>query len=288
MRTDRKTRHTRTWPAAGIALLLTLAALLAACSGAAGDQPTDGTLTGERYTQSALGIDYGEQNGRRCYFSQTDTGDDRPYAIQVADFRFAGNRYWNIWVQDGEELLLLPDAYLQGILREQDVQRLADIHYSYMRSLQPGKTDAQFRKEYNEIGLIAFYRQEDMDKAPDDPLSPTPGVAREIKTAFFEAYRCLIPPDFYTLCSYGAYNGAYAVLVGGTDIDYTANIVYRTVGDCLFIYSSSHEMDLYFQGSFYTLTEAYERGILSDADLQALCRTYRAANAGLYEELPEE
>ena len=168
------------------------------------------------------------------------------------------------------------------------MQRLADIHYGYMRSLRPGKTDAQFRKEYNEIGLIAFYRQEDMDKAPDDPLSPTPGVAREIKTAFFEAYRCPIPPDFYTLCSYGAYNGAYAVLVEGTGMDYTANIVYRTVGDCLFIYSSSHEMDLYFQGSFYTLTEAYERGILSDADLQALCRTYRAANAGLYEEPPEK
>ena len=70
-----------------------------------------------------------------------------------------------------------------------------------------------------------------------------------------------------------SFDDVYAVFMGGNENANTV-ITYETVGSLTFRYPTSQHMLIYQSGSFYSITEAYQKGILTEENLQALHTTY--------------
>ena len=95
---------------------------------------------------------------------------------------------------------------------------------------------------------------------------------REIKSAFAAKHN--VPFDTVHYTSYGEYNGAHALMITADDIGYGAVITYDIVGGITLTYSDSHTMDVYYEGEFYSLSVAYETGLLTKDDLIEIAKRF--------------
>ena len=87
----------------------------------------------------------------------------------------------------------------------------------------------------------------------------------KIKSAFAKATNVNVNTVFYT--SYGEYNGAHAIMISADGLAYGCAITYDVVGGVTITYPDTHTMDVYYEGKFYSLSQAYENGLLTDSDL---------------------
>ncbi|MDE6690733.1 MAG: hypothetical protein K2K04_02070 [Clostridia bacterium] len=94
----------------------------------------------------------------------------------------------------------------------------------------------------------------------------------EIKTAYAEKYNVPVSEVFYT--SYGEYNGAHAIMIASTGMGAGDAITYDTIGSATFTYSSTHKMDVYYDGDFYSLTAAYNSGWLTMDNVRSIADRY--------------
>ena len=111
-------------------------------------------------------------------------------------------------------------------------------------------------------------------------------VVREIQKAYYEDYidqmEGMSADDVKILSFYGEYSGAYAVFLSGAPVGYPQAEFTLQVNGLPFIFASYHTMDIYCDGELYGLSEAFDGGILSEADLQALYEAYKARHADAY------
>ena len=102
----------------------------------------------------------------------------------------------------------------------------------------------------------------------------------EIKRAYFEktysekGKETYNSPDQITLICYGVFDNAYCVILTRPGVDSMTVITEVTVGEYTFMFSSSNTMSVYCEGNFYSLTKAYENGILDDSEIEELYNYY--------------
>lgn len=82
---------------------------------------------------------------------------------------------------------------------------------------------------------------------------------------------------------YGEYDsGAIVAMIDWCD--YTSNEWSPNVGGCEFIYGDGNCLQVLHDDSFYKLPAAYEKGILTEADIMAIHEQYVSAHKGAYAE----
>ena len=111
-------------------------------------------------------------------------------------------------------------------------------------------------------------------------------IQQEIKTAFYNTYVNKYPDlpfEQLSLRCYGAFDGVYVIFQDGI-WDCIDMVTSETIAGVTFVYPDGLHMTVYCDGAFYTLSEAYENGILSYDDLLTTQQTYKACCGSLYSE----
>lgn len=116
-------------------------------------------------------------------------------------------------------------------------------------------------------GIYEYFEEQKEDGK--SPIVLEKAVKQEIKDAFVEANK-----NEYSLCveeitlrCYGAFNGVYVLFVDVASWGYWGVIGKEVIADVEFYYANSQRMKVYSNGAFYSLTSAYENGILSRENL---------------------
>lgn len=110
-------------------------------------------------------------------------------------------------------------------------------------------------------------------------------VERKIITDFVAAHSEDVYPvedKDVSLRVYGAFDGVYVLFVDVAGWAYTEAIKTEIVAGVKFVYSCGQTLEVYFDGAFYSLTTAYENGVISRANLRTVQRTYKRAHSYLY------
>ena len=79
----------------------------------------------------------------------------------------------------------------------------------------------------------------------------------------------------------GVFEDTYVLFVDVKGMMYADVILKETVGGVTFVYSNSHTMQVYHDGQFYSLLQAYELDLLTAEHLQTLAYDYYAAYPNL-------
>ena len=83
-----------------------------------------------------------------------------------------------------------------------------------------------------------------------------------------------------TLTCYGEFHGAHVVYFEGlTGLPALSDL---TVGGVTFHFGTTQQFDVYYRGKFYTLREAFNKGILSLINLLEVRKNHKANNEYLY------
>lgn len=108
---------------------------------------------------------------------------------------------------------------------------------------------------------------------PQKPEIPIPdGLQAEIREAYARhtGREGVTADDVVIQSYYGTYGGSAAMMIGTKGSAYLAVITYETVAGFRFEYGSSQTISVYQGGNFYSLTGAYERGILSQDGVERI------------------
>ncbi|MDE7257206.1 MAG: hypothetical protein K2N50_04540 [Clostridia bacterium] len=119
---------------------------------------------------------------------------------------------------------------------------------------------------------IAKKRGKDWYRLDEDKWAEIKSAENEIKSAFAQKYD--VDVDTVFLSSYGEYNGAHAVMITAEGFGYATAITYDTVGGIILTYPDSCKMVVYYNGKFCSLPAAYEKGLLTNADLIEIAKKY--------------
>lgn len=151
----------------------------------------------------------------------------------------------------------LQEAFDSGLLTHEDLLTVRRNH----------------RAEYE-------YLYEEFDK-PDIKDKTTifldEAIEREIIAAVIAAhsdYKYPLHEEYFSLRCFGAFDGVYVLFVDCTQWGYTADVTQIIVDGVEFVYGSGQRLEVYKDGEFYSLTEAFENGILSHDDLLTVQSNY--------------
>ena len=114
----------------------------------------------------------------------------------------------------------------------------------------------------------------------------TEKVRKDIQNAYFEkTYKesnkeWYNSPDQVEVTCYGSFDNAHCVMITHSGAFYAEEITYIEVAGFKFVFSSSNIMSVYYEGDFYSLQNAYENGILSEAEIEKLHTDYMTIKWG--------
>ena len=123
-------------------------------------------------------------------------------------------------------------------------------------------------------------------KAPpaDPPVEISAEMASEIKNKYFEKtyeekeHEYYNSPDHVIIeACYGIFDDAYCIMITCSRFMYMDVMTEVQVGEYTFVFGDSNTMKVYCNGEFYGLKQAYENGILDDAELESLYNNYTKA-----------
>ena len=120
------------------------------------------------------------------------------------------------------------------------------------------------------------------DYLTEDGIPLTEAEQTEIKTVVYNEHKHTgLSYEYISLRCYGAFDGVYVLFLDGvwSHLDVVTSEV---IAGVIFTYPNSIHMEVYCDGAFYTLSEAYENGILSYDDLLTTHDTYKACNGSTF------
>ena len=129
------------------------------------------------------------------------------------------------------------------------------------------------RKKYLIFGCIAlillmiFSALVSCEQDLDDMDYPDEKLIKRIENAYNEKH-CPNDPQFFVEECYGIYNGCIPVMMGGGF--YFDIVITETVAGIDFIYADGRAIEVWRDGEFYSLTEAYDHGYLNKDDLSQI------------------
>jgi hypothetical protein len=108
----------------------------------------------------------------------------------------------------------------------------------------------------------------------------------EIKIAYAKKYeqestKEVKPEQIVITGYYGEYHGSYVMFINPSFVDSLFMITKETIGNYVFVYSTTLALSVYHDGDFCSVTEAAS-SFLSKSGLNALYARYSTANEYLY------
>lgn len=132
---------------------------------------------------------------------------------------------------------------------------------------------------------------ERVEKTPETPeTDPYPEISHEIKLAYLkthtkDAMGKELTEDDIGLSYYGAFNDTYVLMIyGGVYIVGTMMTTVH-VGGVIFEFADTQVFDVYHDGEFYTLQEAYDAGLLGSIELLQVQEKHKTEHPSLYARL---
>lgn len=107
-----------------------------------------------------------------------------------------------------------------------------------------------------------------------------PEIQQEIKQAYLNQYHPSWEgtTESVRLRIFGEFDGTYALFVDCSGCEYNHALTLETVGGLTFSYPSTQKMLVYSGGTFYSLSEAFEQGILTQSELAEVHTNYTNRN----------
>ncbi len=106
----------------------------------------------------------------------------------------------------------------------------------------------------------------------------------QIRTDYCAQLNGSYEPEDVTLWFIGIFAETYVLFVDVPDRMYLTWITTDVVAGYTFVYGSSHQMEVYYDGGFYGLEEAYAAGYLTSEDVATLYKNYCSAFPNFSEE----
>ena len=112
---------------------------------------------------------------------------------------------------------------------------------------------------------------------PYDPDDKIPQITENrIRQDYCDAHDG-IPVDEVKLRCMGVFHGVYVMFIDVRNMMYADVITTDNVGGFRFVYSCSQRMQVWCDGQFYSLQQAYEAELLTQDDLRLLSQAYYEA-----------
>jgi hypothetical protein len=124
------------------------------------------------------------------------------------------------------------------------------------------------------ISVDGFYR--DIDLSEFNSISDET-ILSQIKNDYIKT---TYNPELYTEKDvdidmiFGSFGGAYVMMIKTNDAAFPSAITVEKVGDVIFTYKDAQKLTVWKDGTFYSLSESYEDGILSDAQLIIISKLF--------------
>ena len=113
------------------------------------------------------------------------------------------------------------------------------------------------------------------------PVALQESTEKEIISAYVASSKDPVTEEEVSLRCYAVFDGVYVLFVNA-NWSYAEVVTTDTVAGVKFVYSNAHEMTVYSDGDFYSLSEAYKNNILSKNDLLQLQKNYKSDHEFLY------
>ena len=129
---------------------------------------------------------------------------------------------------------------------------------------------------------INYTLRTDPEKIEDKTGKMPDEIKSEIQLAYYESNKeyCDSPKQVKGVC-YGVFDDTYCLMLTLPGVMYMDATAYVDVAGYTFMFGSvSNTMDVYCNGKFYSLTEAYQNGILDDAEIEELYNFYTETKWG--------
>lgn len=131
------------------------------------------------------------------------------------------------------------------------------------------------------ISKDGFYNEKDITGYNGNVDDDTLLKIKEDYATLNNTYYNYPPSDVDVRALSGSFNGAYVMMINFKNFGSADCIVEKTIGGVDFMFTSSQELSVWKDGSFYSLEKAYEENILTSEDLgiaNGVYRMYYAAN----------
>lgn len=198
----------------------------------------DGTVTdGMRY--------YGNCGGYDVLY--VPSWEDAETSLVLGDVTISSKNGFVIYAYKDGQFRELKEVYQLGAISDEELEHIQGTHMAIQRRIYP-----------------LFYQPEaDM------------GLYDQMKDAFLRRF---VTEDGWTtddlsVIYYGDYDGAHVAFINGI-LFYTQAMTSEKVGKLTFHYRTGQRLLLYYEGELMYLTEAYEKGILSDEAVAKLHRDF--------------
>ena len=119
------------------------------------------------------------------------------------------------------------------------------------------------------------------DNIDDKTGKLTDEIKSEIQLKYYDKHtnESDSPAEIKGVC-YGVFDDVYCLILTLPKVEYTTAMKYVDVAGYNFMFGSSNIMGVYYNGEFYSLTKAYENGILNDAEVEELYNFYTETKWG--------
>jgi len=212
----------------------------------------DPELDGGFYVETYYGTYDGAvpvlMRGTKMAYAQVVTSE----TVAGYTFTYSDSNKMEVW-KDGE-FCSLSEAYDGGILTKEQIGEIREFKY------------------------LVFDSTEHYYPTPESEDAPLKADGETLSQIAKDYYDCCVEdktfdPDgdgaFYIHYYYDPYNGAVPVIIKGTHIE-EGSVVSETVAGCEFGYREGEVFKVWKDGEFYSLTEAYEKGILTKEKLTVM------------------
>ena len=198
---------------------------------------------------------YGTYNGCIVIFGIGSLDDDK--IIEVAGYKITHKYVAAMWVYSNGEFYRIEVAYEKGLLSEADIAAIVEYHnkyQAYIESITPTPEDIVFTLE--PLEPLSKEKQVEIEKAWEKEHDGT-GV---LQWCYAGEDSWLLWGDKY----YGSYGNSIIIFYKKGNIGQSHTI--EVAGET-FDYYNRFEIYVYNEGVFYTIKEAYEKGILSKENI---------------------
>ena len=183
----------------------------------------------------------------------------------------------NLLVERIKEDDFLNEALVDELIMERGVL-LHIIGYETNEDLK-GKLNTYFNNEYSKvITLLCKYYRNNVKKMPSLDFN----ILEEIYKASSKE-EVTNPGKLVTF--YGEYSGSYAVLIDGIALTVVTTV---NVAGVSFIYPDSNVIEIYNDGKFYTLQNAFDLGLITFEDLLQIHGYYSFKNGYIFPDVESE
>lgn len=188
---------------------------------------------------------YGTCGGYDVLF--VPTHEDVETSLVIGGVTISEQNTFELYAYKDGQFQDLEDVYQQGLISVEELEGIKGVHLNVQRKLYPLFTKPGEDAELYDLMKEAFLRQF---------VTKGDGTKEDLSIIY-----------------YGDYDGAHVAFINGIFI-YTQAMTSEKVGNLTFHYNTGQKLLLYYEGELMYLTQAYERGILSDDAVAELHRAY--------------